>query len=364
MDFTPSEAQQAIQELCRDILSDLVTDPSLVALEEDGGGMHGEAWEQLGASELLSVALPEAAGGAGVDWLAIGSLLVEVGRAVAPIPALDTLAVAGPLIGALASESQQAAMLEGVGAGAVIAVAAEEPGSRDPRHPTSRLVFEGQGLRLDGEKTAVAFAAQATRFVVPAVLDGRVRLAVVPAAASGVQLEAQQGTNGIPMGRVRFEGVRLEADDLLVDDPDAASLLVDCMRLGQVAVLTGVAERALELSAEYCRTRKQFGQPIGTFQAVSQRLADAYIHVESMRATLWQAAWRMGEGRSARREIGIARYIAAEGAHFVVCAAQHVHGGMGFDRDYPLHRYFLWCKQHEFALGGSQAMLAELGARD
>src|SRR6267142_5894415 len=103
--------------------------------------------------------------------------------------------------------------------------------------------------------------------------------------------------------------------------------------------------------------------PIASFQAVHQRAADAYIDVEAIRLTTWQAAWRLGAGHPAAAEIAVAKFWASEGAHRVVYAAQHLHGGIGVDVDYPLHRYYLWSKQIELTLGSATRQLVRLGAR-
>jgi alkylation response protein AidB-like acyl-CoA dehydrogenase len=123
-----------------------------------------------------------------------------------------------------------------------------------------------------------------------------------------------------------------------------------------------VTERALELTAAYARTREQFGQPIGSFQAVAQRLADAYIDVEAIRLTMWQAAWRLSEGLPAGTEVAIAKFWAADAGHRVAHTAVHVHGGMGVDLSYPLHRYFTAAADNEFTLGGATAQLRRIGA--
>jgi alkylation response protein AidB-like acyl-CoA dehydrogenase len=123
-----------------------------------------------------------------------------------------------------------------------------------------------------------------------------------------------------------------------------------------------VVERALELTSEYARNRVQFGKPIGSFQAVAQRLADAYIDVEAVRLTMWQAAWRLSAGLPAGTEVATAKFWAADAGHRVAPAAVHVHGGVGIDLDYPLHRYFTAAKRCEFALGGATAQLRRIGA--
>src|SRR5713101_977625 len=132
---------------------------------------------------------------------------------------------------------------------------------------------------------------------------------------------------------------------------------------GMTSSVSSSADRArwLEMTAEYTKTRVQFDRPIATFQAVGQRAADAYINVEGIRLTLWQAAWRLSEGLPARTEIEVAKYWASEGGHSVLHAAQHLHGGIGVDVDYPLHRYFLWGKKIEFTLGGAIQQLRRIG---
>jgi 3-oxocholest-4-en-26-oyl-CoA dehydrogenase beta subunit len=123
----------------------------------------------------------------------------------------------------------------------------------------------------------------------------------------------------------------------------------------------GVSAAALALTGEYAKTREQFGKPIATFQAVGQRAADAYVDVEAIRLTAWQAAWRLSAGLPATAELATAKFWAAEGGQRVVHAAAHLHGGVGVDRDYPLHRYFLLTEQIELTLGGARQSLARLG---
>jgi alkylation response protein AidB-like acyl-CoA dehydrogenase len=116
------------------------------------------------------------------------------------------------------------------------------------------------------------------------------------------------------------------------------------------------------MTAEYSKERVQFDVPIATFQAVGHRLADAYIDVEGLRLTLWQAVWCLEEGRPAATEVEVAKFWAADAAHRVGHAAVHVHGGTGIDNDYPLHRYFIAAKAIEFALGGATDQLLRIGA--
>ena len=125
---------------------------------------------------------------------------------------------------------------------------------------------------------------------------------------------------------------------------------------------TGVCEEALAITAKYVSEREQFGSKLGTFQAVGQRVADAYIDTEAIRLTAIQAIWRLSEGLDASDELMTAKFWAADGAQRVVHAAQHLHGGIGVDLDYPIHRYFRWAKVLELTLGGATPSLRRLGA--
>ena len=137
--------------------------------------------------------------------------------------------------------------------------------------------------------------------------------------------------------------------------------IVERTTAGLCAIAIGVCEEALRLTAEYTKTREQFDRPIATFQAVGQRAADAYIDTEAVRLTAWQASWRLAAGLPATEEVAVAKFWAAEGGQRVVHAAQHLHGGIGVDRDYPLYRYFTWAKQLELTLGGATPQLVHLG---
>jgi hypothetical protein len=127
------------------------------------------------------------------------------------------------------------------------------------------------------------------------------------------------------------------------------------------AECVGGIERCLELAVAYASTREQFDRPIGSFQAVGQRLADGYIDVKGLRLTLTQAAWRVSEDLPADIDVASAAFWAADAGHRVAHTIVHVHGGVGVDTDHPVHRYFLAAKETEFALGGATGQLRRIG---
>jgi alkylation response protein AidB-like acyl-CoA dehydrogenase len=194
--------------------------------------------------------------------------------------------------------------------------------------------------------------------------DGTLVVLIVDPSANGVTRERQDTTSGIPEARLELDGVHVAGSDVL-GGPESGAAIVDWIVERATAALcsiaTGVCEQALKMTAEYTKTREQFDRPIATFQAVGQRAADAYIDTEAIRLTALQAAWRLEEGLPAATEVAVAKFWAADGGQRVVHAAQHLHGGIGVDRDYPLHRYFLWAKELELTLGGATPQLLKLG---
>jgi alkylation response protein AidB-like acyl-CoA dehydrogenase len=157
-----------------------------------------------------------------------------------------------------------------------------------------------------------------------------------------------------------LQGVELDSERV-VGSSDVVTWLRTHGLLGYSAFQLGVLERALEMTATYAREREQFERPIGSFQAVSSRLADGYIDVKALRLTLTQAAWRLSEDLPAELEVGSAAFWAADAGHRVAHTTVHVHGGVGIDTDHPVHRYFLAAKQSEFAVGSATGQLLRIG---
>jgi acyl-CoA dehydrogenase len=206
----------------------------------------------------------------------------------------------------------------------------------------------------------------ADALVVPARVEpDSVAVFVVETGSPGLSREWQMTNTGRPEGLFIFDGVKVGVDALL-GSPEEGRSITEWIVLRSTAALAlaeaGAVSAAIALVAEYTKTREQFGKAIATFQAVGQRAADAYVDAEAIRLTAWQAAWRISEGLPAEQAVAIAKFWAADGGQRVVHAAVHLHGGVGVDRDYPLHRYFLMTKQIELTLGGATEQLLKLGA--
>ncbi len=210
----------------------------------------------------------------------------------------------------------------------------------------------------------------AHRVLVPASVegepDGGIVVAAIDPRADGVTVERTTTTNREIHPHLHLGGVEVGADDLLAGgDPTRGHEVVVWMLqrawTGLCAIQVGVTEAAVAQTAEYLNTREQFGRPLSTFQGTMLRTADAAIDTESIRVTMWQAAWRLDRGLDADLAVSVASWFAAEAGQRAVFATQHLHGGVGADISYPIHRYFLWGKQIELVLGAPSAHLARLG---
>jgi len=364
VDFSFDDEQEALSELARKILGDLATPARLAEIEAQAaaGGefFDRRLWSELARASLLGAPLPEAHGGMGRGFLDLCLLLQEQGRAVAPLPLHPTL-VAALAVAEFGGEAQRAAWLPRVAAGdAVLALGLAEDGLEDLRRPETRAAREGGAWRLDGHKAAVPAAGIAERILVTARTPDGVGAFLVDPGAPGVELSRQVATHREPVWWVRLSGVSIpDADALPTARP---GWILERAVTGLCAVQLGVSERALEMTAEYGRSREQFGRPIGSFQAFHQRTGDAFVQAEAIRLTLWQAASRLERGEPATEAVDIAKFWACEGGQFVGYAAQHLHGGIGMDVDYPLHRYYMWAKHLELSLGSAHRALARLGA--
>ncbi|MCW2930645.1 MAG: acyl-CoA dehydrogenase [Actinomycetia bacterium] len=367
MDFSHSEAQAELAGLARKILDERDT--------------PGQQWADLATAGVLAAGLPESLGGAGLGFLEQCSVLAEAGRAAAPVPYLASVVLGAGAIAAFGSADQQRQWAVPAGEGSVVLTAAlEEEDGCDPAAPSARAVPAGAGWVLSGVKTAVPALPSAGLFLVPASSSGGVMVFLVEPPDAGVSVEPQALTDGMPAGRLVLDGVAVD-DSRILGAPgqgaEVARWLAARATVGLCAVQAGVVEQALELTARYARTREQFGRPIGSFQAVAQRLADAYIDVKAIWLTMWQAAWLLdggypGDSRQSgdtgrpddgdlAAAVATAKFWAADAGHRVAHTAVHVHGGTGIDMSHPVHRYFLAAKQAEFTLGGATPQLVRLG---
>ncbi len=368
MDFSFSDEQEAVRELAERIFTDLSTPERLRQFESepDGDRFDRKLWGELAAAGLLGIALPEDVGGAGLGFVETGLLAEATGKSAAYVPTIETLAAAAAAVAEFGSEAQRQQWLPGVVTGETVLTTALVELGGVPGAPSVVAERDGDEWVLSGTKACVPSGMIADAVLVPARVepDG-VAVFIVPVTATGVSRQRQVTNTGQPEAVLSLSATRVGTGALLgslEDGPTIVSWLVQRTTAALALAQAGAAAASLALVAEYTKTREQFGKPIATFQAVGQRAADAYVDTEAIRLTAWQAAWRIDEGLPADKEVAIAKFWAADGGQRVVHAAVHLHGGVGVDREYPLHRYFLMTKHIELTLGGATEQLLQLGA--
>ena len=357
MDFTTTEAADDLGGLVRTITDSVCTPEHQRELDGLEQRFDRDLWGKLIEADILSTATPESLGGGGFGVLEQVAVLVALGRQLAAVPYLESAVLGAGALAKFSSEAlQQDWAVPAINGSKIIAIALDGEMGEGPVQATA----SGGGYKLTGSRTQIAYGPVADAFLVPAETDSGTKVFLVAAGDSGATISALDTTGHGSVGHLELQGVEV-AGDRVVGGEEAAAWLTTHGTLGRSAFQLGVLERALEMTSQYAREREQFDRPIGSFQAVSSRLADGYIDVKGLRLTITQAAWRLSEDLPADLEVGSAAFWAADAGHRVAHTTVHVHGGVGIDLDHPAHRYFLAAKQTEFAVGSATGQLVRIG---
>ena len=357
MNFSFTEDQLAIQSLANQIFTDQATDESLLNFSRTEATYDDALWQSLAEQGLLAVSLPENLGGSDLGFVELCLILEEQGRRVAPVPLFSSLILAALPLLEFASEELQQQWLKPLALGTVKLTAATTQFASDAALP----IISKAGV-LSGVQPAVLDGSVANAILIPAIEDnGDVSFYLIDTASAGVKVSAQHSFNGETFATITLDQV---PGSLVGKKGQGNTILQWLEPLADVAIAAlqqGVCDEAVKRTAAFTGERTQFGTAIGTFQAVAMRAADAYIDCEAMRSAYWGALWRVAEGLDARAESRVAKYWACQGAHKVVHACQHLHGGIGADVEYPIHRFFIFAKQLSFISGSSAIQLKHLG---
>ncbi|MBF6347887.1 acyl-CoA/acyl-ACP dehydrogenase [Nocardia flavorosea] len=358
MDFAFTEEQTAIRDLAADIFTGTSGPERIKAVEASAERIDRDLWRELARAGLVGIALPAESGGGGMGFTELCVLLEQQGRSVAPVPLWET-ALAAAAVAEFGTPDQQREYVAPAAAGELfLTVGLEEFGPADPVAPETSAHRSGTGTWvLTGAKAVVPAAHIAGRVVVSAATPTGTGLFLADPAGAGVHAENNETTTRALAATLAFDNAPVE----LLAEGDSVQWLVSRAEIALAAVQTGVGAGAVQHAVNYLNERRQFGRPLSTFQAVGHQLADCYIDLEAMRVTLWQAAWLLGNDEDPGTAVPVAKWWATDGGQRVVHRAQHVHGGIGVDIDYPVHRYLLWGKQIAATLGSASADLARLG---
>ncbi|WP_017537223.1 acyl-CoA dehydrogenase family protein [Nocardiopsis halophila] len=349
MDFSPDPAQEELRALAAQVLD----------REDDPERLH----RALAGTGVLGTAVPADAGGAGQGAVGAALVLREAAARAAPAPLLPALAL-GTLPVALCGTAAQRAALAPVAEGRALTTAPAVAG--DPAGPLGVSARrEGPGLRLDGAAAGLPHADRADTLLLPVRTADGPAAVLVPADAPGLTLAPQHTGAHVPAFRAGLDGVRVAEAALLGGDTTgaAARTLHHCALTGLAATAAGALRAALDLTTAHVRTRHQFGRPLAELQAVTLRVADIWIALRALDAALLAGAWRLDRGADTTGAVlESAALLVTEDALDALHAAQHLHGGLGVDTSYPLHRHFATAAWAAAALGGPEARLDALGA--
>jgi alkylation response protein AidB-like acyl-CoA dehydrogenase len=376
--FSLTESQAEIQQLANKILQEQVTEERLRNLDKQVSGerFDRDLWQQLASAGLLGVAIDESHGGMGFDYFSLSLLLEEVGRSVAAVPVVTSLAGAAMLLTEYASaELQQQWLPDVVNGQSILTVAFSEAMSTNDVTPhTVTATNNGSDYSLNGVKHYVPYAQHAAGIIVSAkISDDENVLVMIDPSQAGVTLDKLDTTTAEPQSKLTLANVMISSSQVLAVGEKANQAIqygVNCLLTAYCNVQLGASEAALRMTAKYTSERKQFNTAIASFQAVAQRAADGYIDVECLRLCTQQAACLLSNKASdleSQRVINdavtMAKIWAGDTGHRISYTAQHLHGGTGVDREYPLWRFCLLLRQMEFSMGSSQQHLTNLGDR-
>lgn len=332
MDFGLNDDQEELRKVARSFLETRCPTSEVRRLEADTAGWSPELWAEMAEMGWVGMTLPD--GGGNLVDLAV--VVEELGRAVCPTPMFSTVILGGLIL------ADAGALPDGVADGTVLIATALADVPADALHA------ERDGSRVTVSGTApIAYDVEgATQLLVTA---GGV-LALLPADASGVGARRLRSMSNDRLYELTLDGVEGvvvgDGGDLLAAGLARATAL-------RCVELVGVMGRALEMAADYTRTRVQFGKPLGSFQAVQHRLADNLLDLEGARLAAYRAVWALMADPLAWREVSIAKAWVSDAGQRVAFGAQQVHGGIGVDMDYDLQLYFRRAKALEVELGSA-----------
>lgn len=362
MDFDFTEDQSALRDLTREFLGDRVTIEHVRAMMDDEVGFDRDLYRQLVQLGLMT--FPEEYGGNGMGTVGTAILMEEAGRIPYPGPLFATAALAGPALIQSGDEDAMARYLPDAANGDLILSFAflEEGKDWVPETVNLSLKKDGDSYVLNGTKRFVPWGhvADVTFVAVRSSGSGEdgVSLIAVPKDADGldIQKEVMLDLNSRTATMV-FNDVRVPAENLIGEEGKAWPGIDKAIQHAAVAAsaeMLGASQRALEMSVDYAKVRKQFGQVIGQFQAIKHKLAEMLKQVESAFAAVYYAAWALdADASDAALAVSVAKSTVNEGSKQVCGEAIQVHGGIGFTWEYDLHLYWKRAKHQEVLYGST-----------
>ncbi len=355
MNFELSEDQR----LVIDAVSRYLTREYSLAERATAASRNSRHWRALAEQGMFALPFEERYGGGGGGWNDVAMLMQEFGRALLNEPYLASIVFPGALIQAAASEPQKQEILPQIIDGSVrFAVAYEEVSSPYDltRIDTTFAEVEGaRGYVLDGRKKGI-LAGNVDVLIVLARRGDDFRLFMVPTGAPGVSMVTHPSVDGASVSEATFSNVSVPADAVLGESAETLrhlELALDIARIGLCAEAVGIMESMIRDTAEYARTRKQFGVPIGSFQVLQHKLVDMFVHTEQAKSSVWRALAFVDDEAERAQACASAKALVGIGARFVGQQAIQIHGGMGMTEEMGISHGFRRLTAIEQSLGNA-----------
>jgi alkylation response protein AidB-like acyl-CoA dehydrogenase len=358
MDINLDDGHIELGRIARQLFESRCPLATVRELEDDERGYSPELWREMARLDWLGLTYPEALGGTGGSLVDLAVIYEEMGRALVPSPHLASSVICGEVL-VRDREHDRAELLAAMVAGDTICAPAilEPDGSWGPDAVTLPATPTYDGFRLDGTKLLVPFAHVADRLLVAARTtappDG-VTLVLVDPSYPAVQLERLPNIAGYPLFAVTFDGLEVEPEAIVGPVGQGWALLgpaLDRATVLRCSEIVGAGHRLLEMSVGYALERKQFGVPIGTFQAVQYLCTDIAIAAHLTGLLSRQAAWRLDQGLPARKEVAMAKSYGSRAAQTIAHRAHEVHAGVAFMMEADVQLYTRRAKHWELDLG-------------
>jgi alkylation response protein AidB-like acyl-CoA dehydrogenase len=372
MDFTFTEEQQMLQDTARRFIAkdyNFETRQQIKATQE---GFSKEVWQGLADLGLLALNVPEEEGGVGGGAIETMLMMNAAGEGLLLEPLLQSAVISTRAIANIGNEAQRSELLPALASGEKIAALAhDEPSTRYDRMAIETRAWPvGNGYVVTGHKNVVVHGATADLLLVSARLtgdDGALAIFLVPRDSAGLRIVPYKTVDGIPAAELWLDQVFLPASAMLGSN-DAQNALEQVLDYGIAALCAeavGALDKLLAATVQYSRDRKQFGQPIGRFQALQHRMADMLLHIEQARSMSYLAAVRCTDtdAQARRRAISAAKVVIGQACRFVGQQAVQLHGGMGVTDELDVSHYFKRLMAIELQFGNTDYHLEQYAAQ-
>ena len=356
MNFQLTEEQTAFKEMASGLFADYCSDDQLRAHDKSDAPFMQALWQQCVASGLHTILIPESQGGLGLGMTELMVVLEQQGRALANVPLWETQIGATAL--AKFADTSLHPVIKQILSGEVLLSLSLEALTQS-RGPSLQIARSGDNWKLNGTAPAVPLASVSRYALLAAEAIDGMHLVLIDLQEKGIQITAGRSQHHQALADLKFDDLALNAQRVLPLNATgwAEQHAIACLASLQL----GVTDQQLKRTVDYVSERQQFGRVIGSFQLVAGQMADGYIATEALRSSLWQLVYRLDADLGSAPQAWATRALANNTGHQAGHMAQHVHGGIGVDLTYPIHRFLFWTRANATALGGTEHHLAQLG---